>query len=256
MTKNLILWLFVVVSAWIHPSVALTACRGRHASKSTTELHAIKHTRLSLARRRYRDEEFEPDELSRQQSTDRPTLKQTQLIGPPIMPSKPKIVVLGASGRIGRLVVRQLLDMKHLDATIIACCKPKQYDKTIKVLYEDLTLASNQNRKGPRLTIVEADLVPPEELPGYLDEEEAEWRKRAESAAQFYNTSVSQYDNREDGGVAIVDANEALQDAIQDCTTIIRYVRQQHWTPFVDLTAFDLKVVMTCHVPPVVASGR
>ena len=45
-----------------------------------------------------------------------------------------------------------------------------------------------------------------------LDEEEAEWRERAESAAQFYNTSVSKYDNREEDGVVVSDANEALND--------------------------------------------
>jgi hypothetical protein len=118
--------------------------------------------------------------------------------------------------------VRQLLDMTHLDATIIACCK--KYDKAIKVLYDDLSLAPNSNnRKGPRLRIVEADLVPLEELPGYEEdeEEEAEWLERAQSAAQFYNTSVADYDNRKQ--VSIVDANEALEGAIQDCTTIIRY---------------------------------
>lgn len=207
-------------------SVALTASRSRQTSKkvSTTELALA--SRLSV--RRFRDDEgFDHDELSRQRSTDRPTMRKTQLIGPPIMPSKPKIVVLGATGRVGRLVVRQLLDMEHLDATIIACVK--NYDNACKVLYDDMSLVSNsnQNSKGPRLRIVEADLVPPEELPGYLDEEEAEWRERAESAARFYNTSISKYDNREEDGVSIVDANEALKDAIQDCTTIIRYVSRE-----------------------------
>eukprot|EP00797_Seminavis_robusta_P024490 Sro411_g137540.1 n/a (600) ;mRNA; f:3493-5403 len=202
-------------------SRALTASRNRHGdSRATTTSPPV--TQLSLARR-FRDDkgyEHEHDELSRQRSTDRPTLRKTQLIGPPIMPGKPKIVVLGASGRIGRLVVRQLLEMKHLDATIIACVK--DYDKACRVLYDDMSLATRQNSKGPRLTIVEANLV--EELPFYLEdeEEELEWRERAESAAQFYNTSVSKYDNREE--VPIADSNEALQDAIQDCTTIISCV--------------------------------
>ena len=163
----------------------------------------------------------EYDDMARQRSTNRPTQRQTQLIGPPIMPSKPKIVVLGASGRIGRLVVRQLLDMKQLDATIIACTK--NYDKACKVLYDELSLVGSTNKKGPQLRIIEADLVPPEELPGYLDDDEEEWRQRAESAASFYNASISEYDNRLEDPV-IVDANEALQEAIQDCTTIISCV--------------------------------
>lgn len=214
-------WMLWTISGWmIQTSVGLTATKSL-ATKSSLS------TRLFQARR-FRDKDYEHDELSRQRATDRPTLRQTQLIGPPIMPSKPKIVVLGASGRIGRLVVRQLLEMKHLDATIIACCK--HYDEAIRVLYDDLSLPinnnNNNNQKGPRLTIVQVNLVPPEELPGYLDEEEAEWQKRAKSAAEFYNTSLSTYDNRQDhnGASNIVDANEALQDAIQDCTTIIRYV--------------------------------
>jgi len=227
-------------------SWALTAAYGNHQVRQRTT--ALPHTRGSsgtrsaktttastalflAARRRYRRDD-EHDELSRQRSTDRPTLQQTQVLGPPIMPSQPKIVVLAASGRIGRLVVRQLLEMKHLDATIVACVR--HYDKAIRVLYDDLSLpppSSNhnnpKNKKGPSLRIVEADLVPPEELPGYLDaDEEEDWRERAASAAEFYNTSMSEYDNRndDDDDIQIVDANEALQEAIQDCTTIISCV--------------------------------
>jgi len=153
------------------------------------------------------------------------------------MPSKPKIVVLGASGRIGRLIVRQLLDMKSLDCTIVACVR--QYDKAIKVLYDDLSLVSSHqhSKRGPRLQIVEADLVPPEELPGYLDHDEEEWLERAASAAEFYNASLSDYDNREENPV-IVDANEALQEAIQDCTTIISCVGSvRHTNVWTDLLA-------------------
>lgn len=188
-------------------------------------------------RRRYRDEDENEREFSRQSSTDRPTLSSTEILGPPIMPSKPKIIVLGASGRIGRLVVRQLLDMKHLDATIVACVR--QYDKAIKVLYDDLTLAANNNpkKKGPRLQIVQADLVPAEELPGYLDDEdESEWLERAESAAKFYDNKVEDYDNRQDQPV-IIDSNEALEEAIKDCSTIISCVGAVRptniWTDFV-----------------------
>lgn len=193
---------------------------GTNTKSSTT-------TQLWLARRRpqWREEDGayrEYDDISRQRSTDRPIQRQTQIIGPPIMPSKPKIVVLGASGRIGRLVVRQLLDRKQLDATIIACTK--NYDKACKVLYDELSLVGNANNKrGPQLRIIEADLVPPEELPGYLDDDEEEWRQRAESAASFYNASIAEYDNRLEAPV-IVDDNEALQEAIQDCTTIISCV--------------------------------
>lgn len=242
------LWLFlqVFLRALVDPAEALMTSSGaRHHHRrlvvqtpttTTSRRNVNSHPFILFARasRQWRDSSFSDgsgsgsgdgrqfDELSRQLSTDRPVLRQTQVLGPPIMPAKPKIVVLGASGRIGRLVVRQLLDMRSFDCTVVACVR--QYDKACKVLYDDLSLASSGNKKGPRLTIVEADLVPPEELPGYLDQdEEEEWQERAESAAEFYNASISDYDNRQDAPV-VVDANEALQEAIQDCTTIISCV--------------------------------
>lgn len=227
------LFLFCTILLWLDPTAALTTSRHRqllqrtpHKKVRQRQRQGHSHRIVLLARHKWREEDDDRqyDEIGRQKATDRPVKRQTQVIGPPIMPSKPKIVVLGASGRIGRLVVRQLLDMKSLDATIIACTR--HYDKACKVLYDDLSLASSSSsssKKGPRLRIVQADLVPPEELPGYLDHDEDEWRQRAESAAQFFNTSMSDYDNRDESPV-IVDANEALQEAIQDCTTIISCV--------------------------------
>lgn len=51
----------------------------------------------------------EPEEeqdlgLQRQPRPERPTQTEVEVIGPDIEPEKPKIVVLGASGRIGRYV--------------------------------------------------------------------------------------------------------------------------------------------------------
>jgi hypothetical protein len=66
------------------------------------------------------------DEISRRLSTDRPTLSRTEVVGPPIVPSKPKIVVLGASGKVGRLVVQQLLE-SNVDMTVVAFVR--DYDK-------------------------------------------------------------------------------------------------------------------------------
>jgi hypothetical protein len=163
-------------------------------------------------------------------STDRPT--QTQIDTPPldVIPSKPKIVVLGASGLIGRLVVRQLLE-SNLDATIVAFVR--DYDKACRVLYDDLVVCKSKG-KGPKLQIIKGELIPPEELPGYVtdEEEEAEWLQRAKSAASFYGNNVSDYDNRE----LAPNPDESLQDAILGATTIISCVGSVRpsnlWTDF------------------------
>jgi hypothetical protein len=147
-------------------------------------------------------------------------------LGPRSIPSKPKIVVLGATGRIGRLVVKQLMEMKGVDMTIVAFVR--DYDKAIKVLYDDVLVVGRGNheggnKKGPKLQIVEGDLVPPEELPGYSiedSEDEQLWRETAASASKFYGNDVQDYNNVE----MLPDINEALEEAIKDATTIISCV--------------------------------
>jgi hypothetical protein len=166
------------------------------------------------------DEGSHHDELSRQRLPERPTQTFTESIGPPIIPPKPKIVILGASGKIGRLVVRNLLEM-NIDANIVAVVR--NYDKACSVLYDDMLAANRgKSKRGPKLEIVEGDLVPPEELPGYLDDEEGQWLDRAKSAAAFYGNKINEYDNRKND--QLVDSNEALQEAIKGCTTIISCV--------------------------------
>jgi hypothetical protein len=167
-----------------------------------------------------REENSHNDEMSRQRLPERPTETSAESIGPPIIPSKPKIVILGASGKIGRLVVRNLLEM-NIDANIVAVVR--NYDKACSVLYDDMVVANRgKSTRGPKLEIVEGDLVPSEELPGYLDNEEGQWLNRAKSAAAFYGNKVEEYDNREED--QLVDCNEALQEAIKGCSTIISCV--------------------------------
>ncbi|GAX13417.1 hypothetical protein FisN_34Lh016 [Fistulifera solaris] len=162
---------------------------------------------------------------------DIPTETMAALPEPAVMPSQPKIVVLGATGKIGRLVVRQLLETNG-EATIVAVVH--DYDKACRVLYDDLITVNK--KKQPALQIVEANLVPPEELPGYRDtdeeeEEEEEWRKRASSAAAFYGTSIQDYNNQH-----AYPADEVLEDAIRGCTAIISCVGSVRptnlWTDF------------------------
>ncbi len=157
------------------------------------------------------------DLAQQQRSTDRPTETLVGIEGPNVEPAKPKIVVLGATGRIGRLVIRQLLEMESSDMTIVAFVR--DYDKAIRVLYDDMIVAKT-NKKGPKLDIVEGDLVPPEELPGFEmqdHEDEKLWLQNAKSAATFFGNQVQDYDNRE----LLPDINESLEEAIKGCSTVI-----------------------------------
>jgi hypothetical protein len=186
---------------------------------ATPSSHWARGTHRGRPYRRDDDDSHAFDELSRQRITDRPTQTFTETMGPPFVPAKPKIVVLGATGNIGRLVIRNLMEM-NVDATIVAFVR--NYDKACSVLYDDMLVARSNKKRGAKLEIVMGDLVPPEELPGYLDEEEGQWLDRAKSAASFYGTKVKDYDNHNEAN--IIDSNEALEEAIKGCTTIISCV--------------------------------
>lgn len=160
-------------------------------------------------------------DVARKMDSDRPTATEFGRDGPSTAPSKPKIVVLGASGKVGRLCVQKLME-SNVDCTVVAFVRNR--DKATRVLYDDMVAAVNtQRRKGPQLQIVEGDLVPPEELPGYRDiEEEAEFKARAQSAASFFGKKVKDFDNRDDSN--IICPNEALEEAVKGCTAIISCV--------------------------------
>jgi hypothetical protein len=157
---------------------------------------------------------FEVGSLMKQLSTERPTQTLTEPLRPPALPAKSKIVVLGASGLIGRLVVRQLLETPQLDATIVALVR--DYDKACRVLYDDLIVASSR-RKGSKLVIVQGDLVPPEELPGYSDIQESD--DDDDDGVVLVSPERSEETS---GTVPLLSAEEdVLQESIRDCTTII-----------------------------------
>jgi len=182
-------------------------------------------------RRRFSDDDWNDGELQQQdnmsffqpsRSIERPTETLLGIDPPGLAPNSPKIVVLGATGRIGRLVIRQLLELESSsveDLTVVAFVR--DYDKAIRVLYDDMVYAkANNKRRGPKLQIVEGDLVPPEELPGFDMEDledEKEWQNTAKSAAKYFGNKVQDYDNRE----LLPDINESLEEALKGCTTII-----------------------------------
>ena len=85
-------------------SKSTTATTTATYSDLVTELDA-KYRRSRSYRDDDEDEEFgggSSGDLARQRSTDRPTQTWLEVYGPPIFAGKPKIVVLGATGKIGR----------------------------------------------------------------------------------------------------------------------------------------------------------
>jgi len=184
----------------------------RIVSRSRIRLHGLRDDDMEMEREREQEPKFRPRPWR-----EPPTETAFDMLGPRSIPAKPKIVVLGATGRTGRHVIKKLLDI-GIEMEIVAIVR--DLDKAIRVLCEEEALV---RVKGPKLTIVQGDLVPPEELPGFdpdKEEDEIRWRETAKSAADFYNNSVDDYDNRE----MAPDINESLQDAIRDCTTIISCV--------------------------------
>ena len=210
------------MQGWTTTASQLTShTRGGSASTAVRISHRLA--------RPWAEEDNAGGELERTHSssqTERPTQTQTDPLGPDLFPAKPKIVVLGASGKIGRLVVQRLLETSSLgDATIVAMVR--DYDKACRVLYDDLLVTSRRGKKRgqPQLQIVQADLVPPEELPGFEDQEEdEEWLARASSAASFYGKSVSDYDDGPSSDEQFSNDREGLEEAIRGCTTIISCV--------------------------------
>ena len=247
------------------PSSALFGTRHRHDKSgnnrrrypSSSSSKVATTTTSRFAARPYRGGDGYNDDsdnagTARQRSsaTDRPTQTTFDQIPGRVAPSKPKILVLGASGKVGRLVVQRLLESPTSDMTVVALVR--NYDKAIKVLYEEETVLARKN--GPKLQIVECDLVPPEELPGWdprkdaaAVEEEKVWLAKAESMSSFRGDSVEDYDNRE----LLPAVNESLEDAIRDCSAIISCVGSIRYTniwtdllarPFLRLLRHDVSL--------------
>ena len=194
-----------------------------------------------------------------------------ETFGPKSIPSTPKIVVLGATGKIGRHVVRQLLAL-NIELTVVAYVR--DYQKALRIFYEDVLLVPTAaaGRGKPKLQIVEGDLVAFDVATAAAAagtkktrhdvaedtqaEDEAVWQASAASTAAFYpTTTIDEYDNRH----LLPDVDEVLIEAIRDCTTIISCVgtvRPTHlWRdilapwPWPFLRLFHADVSGWCHDP-------
>ena len=116
----------------------------------------------------------------------------------PVQPKSipPKIVVLGATGKIGRRVIRQLMALES-DIKIVAFVR--DYEKACDVLYDELLI--ERSNKGPNLQLVVLDLVPSCSVAGYKsqesdDEDDDDDEEFAVSASKFYDNDLGEYDFR------------------------------------------------------------
>jgi nucleoside-diphosphate-sugar epimerase len=131
-------------------------------------------------------------------------------ISSPPKSSPPKIVVLGATGKIGRRVIRQLMALES-DMTIVAFVR--DYEKACDVLYDELII--EKTTKGPTLQVVVMDLVPPSFVAGYKPDEDEDDDGDDDdeaiiSASRFYANDAADYDFRSSKEEDAIDLNPYL----------------------------------------------
>lgn len=171
---------------------------------------------------------------------DLPVQKPKQVIEPPIIetlfekPSvkpgslRPKIIVLGSTGRIGRLIIRKLMAIP--DITVVAFAR--DYDRACEVLYDELTTQNNE----VNLQLKVVDLVPDQFVAGYESTDDDDDEEFAVSASRFYQNDIEEYGSRSRKDDEF-DLNPylKLQDAMTNATAIISTVGTVRTTlPFAD----------------------
>jgi len=174
----------------------------------------------------YEKQQQEEEETSIDMENWLETETELEVLGD-IDTDKPKIVVLGASGRIGSLVINELMNQDGLEISIVGVAR--NMNKTIKALYGEEapyfrpsfpTEDDSEKKKGPSLQLVAGDIVPSNRLPLSLKKQEKEWKRRAKSAAKFFKTSWRNYDdtitppgNRTE--------NDVLETVLKNATVVI-----------------------------------
>eukprot|EP00986_Skeletonema_menzelii_P012253 scaffold6677_cov155-Skeletonema_menzelii.AAC.22 len=171
---------------------------------------------------------------------DTPTLVQQHIPPPDQIPPTPKLVLFGATGKIGRRILKKIMSAP-LDIEVVAFVRNQQ--RLEEVLYdeEDLVLGNlldNEKKRGPKLTVVVGDVVARTDLyKGTFEtkeetEELNEWVARAQDFFRFkgwnsnrnstsYIQSLQDQDQIEED-VRIMEAgDEALHEAVSGATIII-----------------------------------
>ena len=174
---------------------------------------------------------------------DIPTTTEIDVVYPGHIPPRPKIVVFGASGRIGRRIVKKLLS-SGVNMDVVAFVRDRQkfedvlYDEEDMILDNLLTGNDDGSRNnGPRLHVVISDVVSRRDLYQRTFETDSEkkvlddWVSKAKvyfiRKGWTYNNSTSLNSFEDDDKIAndvdILESGgeEALRDAISGATIII-----------------------------------
>lgn len=178
-----------------------------------------------------------------------PTLIQQSEMSADIIPPRPKVVVFGASGKIGRRIIKKLMSASNVDIDVVAFVRDKQKLDTVLYDEEDLVLDNlmdGRQDRGPRLHVLVGDIVSRTDVYRGTFETEDETRLLNDwvgKAKEFFNskgwntddntaqnpsTSSSnrinslQDEKQIENDVRTIEAgDEALQEAISGATIII-----------------------------------
>ena len=167
---------------------------------------------------------------------DVPTITEREPTRAAQIPPRPKIVVLGASGRIGRRVLKKLL-ASGIDLDVVAFVRSRE--RLDQVLYEEEDVVVGtmaDNKAGPKLHVVEADVVSrrdvyrktfetdgeTEQLDNWVMKAKAYFQSRCWNYGNSTEIHSLEDDDKVESDVEIIErGEEALREAVSGATVII-----------------------------------
>lgn len=219
-THKIVLSIYLLI-----PILTMNKCSALNSQSSSSrrDIVAVSMNIMNL---------FPDEDVQKPKKILEPPIIETLFEKPDVKPGslRPKIIVLGSTGRIGRLIIRKLMAVP--DATVVAFAR--DYDKACEVLYDELTDQNSQIN----LQLKVMDLVPKQFVAGYKpsDEEDDDDEEFAVSASRFYQNDIAEYGLRSTKHDEI-DLNPylKLQDAMKNATAVISTVGTVRTTvPFAD----------------------
>lgn len=229
-------------------------------STSSTSLHMFQYEEENKPKLKpTKTYEYQPETITSTTSSSTPIVEtQLSTISSPPSNPIPKILVLGSTGKIGRHVIKNLMNIQqkiHVVAVV------RDYEKACEVLYDEMIRenqsSSSKDDKKPFLQVIVMDLVQDEDMKRLQkkkrnkkkknskkeeddDDDDDDELEYAVSAARFYNENIQEYnniesDNNDNQDYDYIDPYQPLYDAIQNSTAIISTIGTIRSTiPFVD----------------------
>lgn len=271
------------LSPLVTTTTTITSATKSSMQRDTTRIHRSNHhrsyTKLNLSTS---SNSFDPESTQKQQQQQQqqrwaeytyytdtlspdvntPTLVQQHIEPPDQIPPTPKVVLFGATGKIGRRILKKLMSAP-LDMEVVVFVRNQ--NKLEEVLYhkEDLVLGNlidkNRHKRGPKLTVVVGDVVARTDLyKGTFEtkEETEELNEWVAKAQDFFRIkgwtnknstnlgssstdiqSLQNQDQIEEDVRVMEKGDEALQEALSGATIIISCLNSLRysnlWTDYV-----------------------